>query len=222
MWDAIGKRRASSSTNRREDAMQEAYVGSDQDLNIADREGMAREMEELVSRRRPFFYRRAYQVLGNAADAEDAVQDALLSAFKHLEQFRRQSQMLTWLTTIVTNCALMQSRRRVRQIHLSLDEPIGEERKDFTPERLVHHGPNPEDECLRSELNARLRRLVGQLSPRLRKTFQLRHMDGLTTSEAAHILGVPTGTVKAQLSRARGKLKGSLRRSRSACSTIDR
>jgi RNA polymerase sigma-70 factor (ECF subfamily) len=214
MWDAIGKRRASYSDNRREDAMQEAgaYVGSDQDLNIADREGMAREMEELVSRRRPFFYRRAYQVLGNAADAEDAVQDALLSAFKHLEQFRRQSQMSTWLTTIVTNCALMQSRRRVRQIHLSLDEPIGEERKDLIPERLAHHGLNPEDECLRSELNARLRRLVGQLSPSLRKTFQLRHMDGLTTSEAAHILGVPTGTVKAHLSRARGKLKGSLRR----------
>jgi RNA polymerase sigma-70 factor, ECF subfamily len=199
-----------------------AYVASDQDLNAADRQGVAREMEELVSRRRAFFYRRAYQVLGNAADAEDAVQDALLSAFKHLEQFRRQSQMSTWLTTIVTNCALMQSRRRVRQIHLSLDEPIGEERKDFIPERLAHHGLNPEDECLRSELDARLRCLVKQLSPRLRKTFQLRHMDGLTTSEAAHILGVPTGTVKAQLARARGKLKGSLRRSRSTCSIFDR
>ena len=204
--------------------MQEAgaYVGSDQDLNVADREGMAREMEELVSRRRAFFYRRAYQVLGNAADAEDAVQDALLSAFKHLEQFRRQSQMSTWLTTIVTNCALMQSRRRVRQIHFSLDEPIGEERKDLIRERLAHHGLNPEDECLHSELGARLRRLVGQLSPRLRKTFQLRHVDGLTTSEAAHILGVPTGTVKAQLSRARGKLKSSLRRSRSTRSTFNR
>ena len=199
-----------------------AYVASNQDLNAADRQGAAREMEELVSRRRAFFYRRAYQVLGNAADAEDAVQDAFLSAFKHLEQFRRQSQMSTWLTTIVTNCALMQSRRRVHQIHLSLDEPIGEERKDLIPERLAHHGLNPEEECLRSELDARLRRLVGQLSPRLRKTFQLRHMDGLTTSEAAHILRVPTGTVKAQLARARGKLKGSLRRSRSTCSIFDR
>lgn len=199
-----------------------AYVASDQDLNAVDKQGAAREMEELVSRRRAFFYRRAYQVLGNAADAEDAVQDALLSAFKHLEQFRRESQMSTWLTTIVTNCALMQSRRRVRQIHLSLDEPIGEERKDLIPERLAHHGLNPEDECLRSELDARLRRLVGQLSPRLRKTFQLRHMDGLTTSEAAHILGVPTGTVKAQLARARGKLKGSLRRLRSTRSIFDR
>jgi RNA polymerase sigma-70 factor (ECF subfamily) len=204
--------------------MQEAraYVGSDQDLNLSDREGLAREMEELVSRRRAFFYRRAYQLLGNAADAEDAVQEALLSAFKHLEQFRRQSQMSTWLTTIVTNCALMHSRRRVRQIHLSLDEPIGEERNDFTPERLAHRGLNPEDECLHSELGARLRRLVGKLSPRLRKTFQLRDVDGLTTSEAAHILGVPTGTVKAQLSRARGKLKGSLRQSGSACSILDR
>ena len=66
----------------------EAYVGSDHDLSVADRQGVAREMEELVSRHRAFFYRRAYQVLGNAADAEDAVQDAVLSAYKHLDQFR--------------------------------------------------------------------------------------------------------------------------------------
>lgn len=193
----------------------EAYIGSEQGLNIADRQAVAREMEELVSSRRAVFFKRAYRVLGNAADAEDAVQDALFSAFKHLEQFRGESQMSTWLTTIVCNCARMQLRRRVNQVHVSLEEPIGEERKYFVSERLAHYGSNPEDECRRSEFNRRLKRLVAQLSPRLRKTFQLREIDGLNTSEAAHVLGVPEGTVKAQLARARAKLRQSLRRARS-------
>ena len=123
--------------------------------------------------------------------------------------------MSTWLTTIVTNCARMQLRRRVHQVHVSLEEPMGEERKYFVSERLAHYGSNPEDECRRSELNTRLKRLVAELSPRLRKTFQLRELDGLSTSEAAHILGIPEGTVKAQLARARAKLRQSLRRTRS-------
>jgi len=193
----------------------EAYVGSEQGLNIADRQAVARDMEELVASRRAVFFKRAYRVLGNAADAEDAVQDALFSAFKHLEQFRGESQMSTWLTTIVCNCARMQLRRRVHQDHVSLEEPIGEERKYFVSERLAHYGSNPEDECRRSEFNRRLKCLVAQLSPRLRKTFQLRELDGLNTSEAAHVLGVPEGTVKAQLARARAKLRQSLRRARS-------
>jgi len=92
---------------------------------------------------------------------------------------------------------------------------MGEERKYFVSERLAHYGSNPEDECRRSELNTRLKRLAAELSPRLRKTFQLRELDGLSTSEAAHILGVPEGTVKAQLARARAKLRQSLRRARS-------
>ena len=195
--------------------MEEAYVGSEQSLHIFNRQAVAREMEELVSSRRALFFKHAYRVLGNAADAEDAVQDALFSAFKHLEQFRGESQMSTWLTTIVTNCARMQLRRRVHQVHVSLEEPMGEERKYFVSERLVHYGSNPEDECRRSEFNRRLKRLVAQLSPRLRKTFQLRELDGLSTSEAAHILGIPEGTVKAQLARARAKLRQSLRRARS-------
>jgi DNA-directed RNA polymerase specialized sigma24 family protein len=55
------------------------------------------------------------------------VQEALLAAYKHINQFRGQSQISTWLTTIVRNCALMQLRKRPRQIHFSLDEQFGEE-----------------------------------------------------------------------------------------------
>jgi|ERR1700691_2575928 RNA polymerase sigma-70 factor (ECF subfamily) len=81
----------------------------------------AQELDSVVSRNLPMFYKRAFRFLGNAPDAEDAVQDALLSACKHLGQFRGQAQLSTWLTAIVTNAALMQLRRR-RGSHLSLEQ----------------------------------------------------------------------------------------------------
>ena len=120
--------------------------------------------------------------------------------------------MSTWLTAIVRNCARMQLRKRPRQIHVALDERIDEEQGYSALEQLADGGPNPEDEYRNSELNARLRTFAAQLSPTLRRTIQLRDMDGLSISETARILGVPSGTVKAQLARARAKLKGAMRR----------
>jgi RNA polymerase sigma-70 factor, ECF subfamily len=190
----------------------EVYIGSEQGLDVRIPEARTREMNDVLSRYLPLFYRRAYRHLGNAADAEDAVQDALLSAYKHLDQFKGQSQMSTWLTAIVTNCARMQLRRRPRQTHLPLDEPFGEEQEYSLSERLADRGPSPEDECRKSELHMRLAQFAVQLSPPLRKAFQLRDLDGLSTSEVAHILGVPAGTVKAQLARARAKLRQLMRR----------
>jgi len=162
------------------------------------------------------FYRKAYRQLGNEADAEDAVQDALLAAYKHLDQFKGQAQMSTWLTAIVTNCARMQFRKRPRQIHLSLDERFGEEQEFCLADQLPASEPSPEDETRASELHRNLLRYVAQLSPPLRKAFQLRELDGLSTSEAAHVLGVADGTVKAQLARARAKLRRLMRRTLNA------
>jgi RNA polymerase sigma-70 factor (ECF subfamily) len=172
----------------------------------------SRELQDVLSRHLPAFQRRAYRYLGNAADAEDAVQDAVLSAYTHLHQFRGQAQISTWLTAIVSNSARMQLRRRPRYLHLSLDEPIGDEGEYTMADQLADRAPNPEDECRSSELTSRLRELLPQLSPPLRKTFQLRELDGLTTSEAAQTLGVAEGTVKAQLARARAKLTKLMRR----------
>ena len=190
----------------------EAYVEAEQNLEVRIRGKHTREMQDVLSRCRPSFYRTAYRQLNNAADAEDAVQDAFLSAYKHLDQFRGQAQMSTWLTTIVMNCARMQLRRRSRQSLLSLDEQFWEE-SDYSPlEGLADARPSPEVECQRCELRGYLVRFVEQLSPCLRQAFQLRDLDGLTIREAAHILGVPDGTVKAQLARARAKLKRFMRR----------
>ena len=169
------------------------------------------EMQEVLSLRLPSFYRCALRVLGNAADAEDAVQEALFAAYRHIDQFRGQAKMATWLTTIVRNCALMQLRKRPRQIHLSLDEPTGEEEQHFVFERLADQRPSPEDECRNFELCARLKKSVARLSPTLRRTFQLRVMNGFSILETAQILGLPRGTVKAQLARARAKIARHMR-----------
>jgi len=179
-------------------------VGGDQNA--------ARELQRLLSLYLPSFYRCALRVLGNRDDAEDAVQEALLAAYKHLHQFRGQSQMSTWLTTIVCNCARMQLRKRARQIHMPLDEQIGEKQRYFISERLADPRPSPEDAFRSSELTARLRKCTTLLSPSLRRTFQLRVVDGLSVLETAQVLGVPQGTVKARLARARAKIARHMRR----------
>lgn len=190
----------------------EAYIATGQSVEVRIDEKETRQMQEVLSHSLPSFYRKAYRQLGNAADAEDAVQDALLSAYKHLDQFKGQAQMSTWLTAIVINSARMQLRRRPRQIHLSLDERFGEGQEYSLSEQLPHWGPTPEDECQRSELRRRLLQFLTELSPPLRKAFQLRELEGLSTREAARVLGVATGTVKAQLARARTKLRRLMRR----------
>jgi RNA polymerase sigma-70 factor, ECF subfamily len=169
------------------------------------------QMMAVLSRRLPYLYQYAYRLLGNKADAEDAVQDALLAAFKHLKQFRGEARLSTWLTAIVINCVRMQLRKRSRHIHISLESRIGEEQEHPLFDILVDDRPNPEDECHRSTLNARLMKSATQLSPILRKTFHLRFVDHLSVCETARVLGVPTGTVKAQTARARAKLMKSIR-----------
>jgi RNA polymerase sigma-70 factor, ECF subfamily len=166
----------------------------------------AHELDKVVSLYLPMFYKMAFRFLGNATDAEDAVQDALLSAYKHLGQFRGQAQLSTWLTTIVTNAARMQLRRR-RKSYLSLEEQQVENGLTLS-ERLPDSRPGPEELCSTSQARDRLVEGAKQLSPTLRRAFQLRDIDGLTTKEAALVLGVPPGTVKAQLARARAKLAG--------------
>jgi RNA polymerase sigma-70 factor (ECF subfamily) len=193
--------------------MPEAGLGAENDqcLEVFDHQSAARKLQDVLSLHLPLFYSCAFRLLGNAADAEDAVQEALLAAYKHINQFRGQSQISTWLTTIVRNCALMQLRKRPRQIHFPLDEEFGEEQPRFLWGGLADERPSPEAECRNSELAAHLRKCTALLSPTLRRTFQLRVVDGLSIFETARVLGVPQGTVKAQLARARAKIARHMR-----------
>jgi len=188
-----------------------ASAENDQWLTMIDHQTAAQKLQDVLSHRSPSFYRCAFRLLGNAADAEDAVQEALLAACKHIDQFRGQSQISTWLTAIVRNCALMQLRKRPRQIQFPFDEQFGDEQPRTLWEGLADERPSPEEEFRSSELAARLRKCTALLSPTLRRTFQLRVVDGLSIFETARVLGVPQGTVKAQLARARVKIAGHMR-----------
>lgn len=167
---------------------------------------------DILSEGMSSLYRGAYRLLGNPADAEDAVQDALLSAYTHLDQFRGKAKMSTWLTAIVHNCAKMQLRRRHRYVHVSLDEHIGEDEERAMSHRLADNRPNPEDDCRGSELGNRMARFERKLTPALREAYQLRHIDGLSIRETAQILGVPHGTVKARTARARKQISDLMRK----------
>ena len=184
---------------------------NDQYLEVVDDQTAARQLQDVLSLRLPSFYRCAFRLLGNAADAEDAVQEALLAAYKHINQFRGQSQISTWLTAIVRNCALMQLRKQQRQIHFPLDKELRNGQPRFLWEGLADERPSPEEELRNFELRSRLRKATALLSPTLRRTFQLRVVDGLAIAETARILGVPHGTVKAQMARARAKLARNMR-----------
>ena len=171
------------------------------------------EFKEVVERRLGAFHQQALRRLGNAADAEDAVQDALLSAYTHLDQFKGKAQMSTWLTTIVINSARMKLRRRPRQLHIPLEYQDEDRERFALAETLSDHRPNPEEICRKGEMGQRLAECSARLSPRLRRTFELRDVEGLSIREAAKAMEVPAGTVKARLARARADMKNMVRRS---------
>jgi RNA polymerase sigma-70 factor, ECF subfamily len=187
--------------------------GIDEQQDIGGEKGAAQQLEQILTGGLPPLYRRAYRILGNVADAEDALQDALLAAYTHLHQFRGQARISTWITAILLNSARMQLRRRLRHVHVALEESTEELQPVSLPERLADHRPDPEDEFIESELKTRLSDLHTQLSPTLRRTFQLRDVEGRSIRETARILGVPIGTVKAQSARARKRLKELMRHS---------
>ena len=200
-----GSRRLSQDWEKK--SMPKTYDVTDEREAVGGEEGAAQQLNQILASGLPPLYRRAYRILGNTADAEDAVQDALLAAYTHLDQFRGQAQISTWLTTILLNCSRLQLRQRLRHVHVSFHESAAELQYVSLSERLADHRPTPEREFMESELKTRLSHLHKQLSPTLRRTFQLRDIEGRSIRETARILGVPTGTVKAQSARARKKLE---------------
>lgn len=166
------------------------------------------ELTNIVGRRLPVFQRIALRKLNNVADAEDAVQDALLAAYTHLRQFRGQAQLSTWLTAIVINSVRMKLRRRQGRILIPL-EGHEQEREEASAlsESLTDRRPDPEEVYRHRELSQLLHRSVRRLSPTMRRTVQLRTVHGLSTRETADRLKVPIGTVKTHLARARKRLK---------------
>ena len=163
------------------------------------------DFEGLISLYSPVLFRVALMRLRNVEDAEDAVQDALLSAYKHIGQFEGRARLSTWLTSIVTNTAGMKLRQHSRHETVSLDQNQENDSAKLANE-LRDVRPNPETICAQTERDETLRQALAQLSPRLRDAIQMRDLDGFSTQEAANALGISTNALKSRLARGRANL----------------
>lgn len=177
----------------------------------AGQRGDTQAVQALFTRYQRPLFQTALRVLGNTEDAEDALQDALLSAYRNLKRFEGRSQFSTWLTRIVINAALMRRRSAKARPAMSLDEPP---REDELPaaERFASRDLNPEQVFAGTELRAMINNDLAELSPLLRTAFVLREVEGYSTGEAAKKLGVTENTLKARLWRARHQLSERLKR----------
>jgi len=163
------------------------------------------EVTTLMAERLPYFQRVALRRLNNMADAEDAVQDAFLSAWKNLDKFRGQARMSTWMTVVVMNSARMVARKRARfPVSLECLDLAGDSISLL--ETLPDLGLGPETEVRRDELRQRLVGLADLLSPRLREVVHL-SLKGLSLREVAEELGVSVPAVKSRAMRARTELR---------------
>jgi len=168
------------------------------------------EFENILPQVLPRLRRIAARRLDNHADAEDAVQDALVSAFIHIAQFNGRAKLSTWLSAIVINAVRMQMRRRRRGPMLSLDYAPKEGQQPIS-KLLVDPRPTPEKVLERFELHTLVIKLTRGLAPSQRTALRLYQQDGYSIRKLANNLGVPQGTLKAQLSRGRANLKERLR-----------
>lgn len=168
--------------------------------------GDASAFESLYSRHKRALFQTALRVLGNVEDAEDALQEGLLAAYRNLKRFEGRSQFSTWLTRIVINASLMRRRSMRSRPAVSLENFSDEENTIPAEERFATDDPSPEEIYERRELSNLIKANLEELSPVLRDAFVLRESQGLTTSEAARALGVSENTLKARLWRARQQL----------------
>ena len=166
--------------------------------------GDARAMETIMRRHNRLLYRTARAILRDDAEAEEAVQDAYLKAFRSLEGFRRESKLSTWLVRIVTNEALMRRRRSIRSAEVI---PI-----NATAEDPVESREGPDRAAERGELRRLLESCVDRLPDDYRLVFVLRALEEWSVEETATALGIPEPTVRTRFVRARAQLREALAR----------
>ncbi|WP_232248061.1 RNA polymerase sigma factor SigM [Streptacidiphilus rugosus] len=164
---------------------------------------------ELVRRHRDRLWAVAVRTLGDREEAADAVQDAMISAFRSAHTFQGRSAVTTWLHRIVVNACLDRARRAAtRRVRLVEDESA--------LEKAAGHDEGADVSVERGELRRELSEALSTLPQEQRAALVLVDMQGYPVAEAAEVLGVPVGTVKSRCARARAKLLSHLSHLRGA------
>jgi RNA polymerase sigma-70 factor, ECF subfamily len=185
-------------------------VLTDADLVSSAQQGDTRAFDELVRRYRDKVYRLSFKILRNEDDAAEALQDAFLSAYRGLKNFKAESTFSTWLFRITTNASLMKYRKRrdnVVSLEQSQNPSDGAEAL-----QLPDWSTQPLDELLDSETRQVMEEGKAQLDEDLRTVFTLRDEEGLSNAEVAEILDLSVAAVKSRLHRARLRLRDRLSR----------
>src|SRR5215813_6773084 len=167
--------------------------------------GKLEAFEELVRRHMRLIYRALIAILGDPADAQDAMQDTLLSAFRYIAGFHGRSKFSTWLVSIARNTALERLRRR-RNTE-SLDESETEEDCKFRPRQIAAWQENPEQSHARMEIRELVEKGLLQLPAKYRVIVMLRDVEQLSADEVARQLGLSIPAVKTRLLRGRLMLR---------------
>jgi RNA polymerase sigma factor (sigma-70 family) len=164
--------------------------------------------DELIAPHVQKIFRVAYRIMRNREDAEDAMQDALLQAFAHFEDFDGRSTFATWLTRIAINSSLMILRKRKYEMTVSLDGAgDSEESKPF--QELRDPAPDAERRYLQKEQETTLRDAVKELRASLRSVVELRHFGERSIRETAEMIGLSVAGTKGRLFHARRALRTS-------------
>ncbi len=158
--------------------------------------------QELFQASRARFIRLAYSVLRNQEDAEDAVQNAMISTLLHLRKFEGRSAFTTWFTRIVYNASLMVLRKRKSARIESFPDPIEGDDTSWT-DKILAPQPDPEMACAQAETIRSIDALLQKMSPVLRQAFTMTYYGELSCEEAGAVLGVPPRTFKSRVFRAK-------------------
>ena len=162
---------------------------------------------ELVGRHQRRASRIAFHYLRDTAEVDEAVQDAFVKAYSHLQTFREELPFEVWFTRILINGCLDRIKartRRERWITSMPDGPGGQ--RDFA-ERMPGRGPSPEAQLLARERGRRVAKALAKLPDRQRTVFMLSHYEGCSSREVGAITGLNESTVRVHLFRAIRKLR---------------
>jgi RNA polymerase sigma-70 factor (ECF subfamily) len=167
--------------------------------------------EQLVRDHIGWMLKLSERLLGDRALAEDAVQDAFISAFRALGKFEGRSSLKTWLHRITVNAALTKLRQAKRRAELSIDADLPEfDQYDCRIEAPWHYLASLEDVIEKDDLRSTVNTCINALPDSYRIVLQLRDIEGYDTSEVAQQLDISEANVKVRLHRARAALKKQL------------
>ena len=166
----------------------------------------ARAFEEIMRKHNRMLFRTARAILRDDAEAEDALQEAYVQAFRSMDTFRAESKLSTWLARIVANEALMRLRKTNRRAEIVPIQPAATVQDlEQVMDSNMDHAPDASAE--RREMRRVLETQIDALPDTYRAVFMLRAVEELSVEETAAVLGLPAATVRTRFFRARSMLR---------------